>query len=1046
MPGRRGENATGSRNSDCEAIAFRFGTVTQGSEFAGGPAEKPETRRKCLGMKGIIMRTKLLLLSSVTLAASAFPAWAQDAQDAVEDDSDVIIVTAQRSDQKLQDVPIAISAFTAEALEKQQIKNTSDLQLTLPNITFTKTNFTSASFTIRGIGDLCVGVTCDSATAIHMNDAPLFGTRLFEGEFYDLAQIEVLRGPQGTLFGRNATSGVVNFRTARPDMSGFGASAEAEYGNYDSIKVKGMINLPISDTLGVRIAGFYLNRDGYTKNLYDNSQIDDRNMYGIRGSIRFEPSSSTTIDLMAQFFHERDSRMRNQKQLCQRDPTGVMGCLNSTRNYEFTNGNSTLGTIFASQEFFRIRGVPSGQPGQPNFSVGSLYGPDVFTGASNPADPRVVNTAFTPNYFTEEWIVQGSIKQDLGSGLSLKLGGNWQHVELDSQQDYNNAAQNRAPMQNGLNNLAAAAAGTFGAGLQAYLRPIANALIPNGPAGVLCTSASDPTGGGVFSGRRLCSNNPLAYDRSNSYQSSWSAEAIVSSDWDGPFNFLLGGIYGQLHLTENSYYVSAFGLDYAGGILGALGAAGAGIPPTATTSYALGPSFYRNNSPDLKVKTYGIFGEAYYDFSDAVKLTVGVRYNNDRKDITARTTLFTDAVGNSVLLPTGSASLSNALGYAGLDYDAGKPGVQEYSVRQARFGEWTGRAVLNWNITSDNLLYASYSRGYKSGGINPPLSPIFAVAETFDPEFVDAFEIGSKNQFGKMQLNLTAFYYKYAGLQLSRIVARTSVNDNVNAKIWGVEAEAIIRPIPEWTINISGSYLHTEVSDDKFLADSRDFGAGRADAVIIKDITNAANCAVGSTSGSVAGVNAYVNQVNSLINAGSIPGVTAGANLQPTSSFGAGSGLNSNGAFGICAVLNALAPTVGPAFGGISVALDGFRKNIKGNKLPGAPNFKFSAGMQYAAPIGDLTLTPRFDVTMTGETTGNIFNGPVNAIDSFWQANAQLQIDGADKKWFARAWIQNIFDQDSITGLYVTDQSSGNFTNIFTLEPRRYGITAGIKF
>ncbi len=107
-----------------------------------------------------------------------------------------------------------------KSLEKQQIENTSDLQLTLPNITFTKTNFTGSSFTIRGIGDLCVGVSCDQATAIHMNDAPLFNTRLFEGEFYDLAQIEVLRGPQGTLFGRNATSGVVNFRTARPDLVG----------------------------------------------------------------------------------------------------------------------------------------------------------------------------------------------------------------------------------------------------------------------------------------------------------------------------------------------------------------------------------------------------------------------------------------------------------------------------------------------------------------------------------------------------------------------------------------------------------------------------------------------------------------------------------------------------------------------------------------------------------------------------------------------------------------------------------------------------------
>ena len=99
-----------------------------------------------------------------------------------------------------------------------------------------------------------------------------------------------------------------------------------------------------------------------------------------------------------------------------------------------------------------------------------------------------------------------------------------------------------------------------------------------------------------------------------------------------------------------------------------------------------------------------------------------------------------------------------------------------------------------------------------------------------------------------------------------------------------------------------------------------------------------------------------------------------------------------------------------------------------------------------AAPVGDLTITPRVDYIYTGKSTGNIFNGVVNEVPSFSQVNAQLQVDGADKKWFVRAWIQNITNNDAITGLYVTDQSSGNFTNIFTLEPRRYGLTAGVKF
>ena len=186
-------------------------------------------------MKPIADNLRLSLAASASALAlfAANPAFAQAASAAADVDQGIeeIVVTAQRQAESLQDVPIAVSAFSAEALDRQQIENSSDLQLTLPNVTFTKTNFTSSSFTIRGIGDLCVGVTCDSATAIHINESPLLGTRLFETEFFDLERVEVLRGPQGTLFGRNATSGVVNFVTTKPNLNSFQASAEGEYGN-----------------------------------------------------------------------------------------------------------------------------------------------------------------------------------------------------------------------------------------------------------------------------------------------------------------------------------------------------------------------------------------------------------------------------------------------------------------------------------------------------------------------------------------------------------------------------------------------------------------------------------------------------------------------------------------------------------------------------------------------------------------------------------------------------------------------------------------------
>jgi outer membrane receptor protein involved in Fe transport len=993
------------------------------------------------------------LLAGVCAAAIAFPAFAQDTGSTADADTvaaNEIVVTAQRTSERLQDVPIAVSAFSSEALERQQIKTTSDLQLSLPNVTFTKTNFTSSSFTIRGIGDLCVGVTCDSATAISMNDTPLFNTRLFEGEFFDVGQIQVLRGPQGTLFGRNATSGVVDIIAAKPDMTGIHASIEGDYGNYNSQKVKGMINLPIGDTLAVRFAGYYLKRDGYTQNLYNNSKIDDRDMYGVRGSLRWQPTSTTTIDLMAQYFHERDNRMRIQKQLCQRDPTGILGCLNATLPNETTNANATLAEIFTSQQFFAVRGIPAA------FALGSLYGTDSYASAINPTDPRQVYTAYTPQYFTDEWIVTGSLDQELGGGLNLKVSGNWEKVGVDSSQDYNNAIQSRALIQPTLNTLAAAASGALGAQLQTYLAPVANALMPQGPTGPLCTSAPDPNGVGVFGGHAVCADVPLAFDRSVQYSKSWSSEAILSSKWDGMFNFLVGGIYAKSLVSENSYYVDSFGLDYFAGVAGTLGALGAGAPPSFLAS-----PFYRNNTNNFSLESYGVFGEGYFKFNDTFKLTLGLRYNHDKKDVSARTTLwvdntppvpvFLDSQAKSVLVPFGSDSITDAFGYSTLDFDANTPGAQEYAMGGVKFNELTGRAVLDINLAPDHLLYLSYSRGYKSGGINPPLSPVFQVPTTFAPEFVNAFEIGSKNQFGGLTLNLTGFYYKYKDLQLSRIVARTSVDDNVSADIYGLEAEAIVRPVRELTINVNASYLHTKVSQDKFLSNPRDFGGGRSDAVIIKDITTAANCAVApNTAGNAAGANAFVAAINGGINA------ATGAGLQGPTAFPSGSGIASTGAFSICSSLIRAAinadgtPTATAQLfdpNGITVYPSGVPVNIKGNQLPGAPNFKVAAGVQYAIPVGhDMTVTPRFDAIMTGTSYGSIFNGNINRIPSYTQLNAQIQIDGPDDKWFIRGYIQNISNSNSITGQYVTDQSSGNFTNIFTLDPRRYGVAAGFKF
>ncbi|HTO40102.1 MAG TPA: TonB-dependent receptor, partial [Rhizomicrobium sp.] len=142
----------------------------------------------------------------------------------------VTVTSSKLGGADVQSIPISITALSQEQLTATQTSGGPDLVKQVPNLTFTKTNFSGYSINIRGIGTQAISVTTDPAVAIALNDIPFIRNHFFEQEFYDLAQLEVLRGPQGTLYGRNATAGVVNLTTAKPTDQ-FEAMASGEIGN-----------------------------------------------------------------------------------------------------------------------------------------------------------------------------------------------------------------------------------------------------------------------------------------------------------------------------------------------------------------------------------------------------------------------------------------------------------------------------------------------------------------------------------------------------------------------------------------------------------------------------------------------------------------------------------------------------------------------------------------------------------------------------------------------------------------------------------------------
>ena len=338
-----------------------------------------------------------------SLVACGIPAgaMAQGANEELRSGNEAIVVTATRQPLLIERVPGSVLLLDETALEQAEgATGAEDLAELLPGVEAAVANGTQVAFQIRGIGAVDHQALTPTAAAVYLDGVFQATNVQTSALLYDLERVEVLRGPQGTLFGRNATSGVVNVVTAKPELGSFGGAGEFEYGNYNSIKVKGMLNVPLGDTIAFRAAGFYLNRDGFTRNTFDNSRIDDRDMYAIRGSLRWEPGADTTIDLMGYYFREDDNRMRIQKQLCQRDPTGVLGCLNNRRDFAKTNANSTFTGTLGSSEFLTINGIPG------TLGLNSLYGPDAYANFVEAPDVRVVNTEFTPEYFTDELQLQ----------------------------------------------------------------------------------------------------------------------------------------------------------------------------------------------------------------------------------------------------------------------------------------------------------------------------------------------------------------------------------------------------------------------------------------------------------------------------------------------------------------------------------------------------------------------------------------------------------------------------------------------------------------
>ena len=661
------------------------------------------------------VRAKWAVTASV-LALAGGLAHAAQAQEVSPTEVDEIIVTAQKREQSIRDVPIAVSAFSAETLDAMKIEGGSELLRAVPNVTFSKSNFSMYNFAIRGVGTKALSAASDPAVAVSFNNTPLIRNRLFEAEYLDVNRVEVLRGPQGTLYGRNATAGVVNML---PNIGGpnFEAMVKAEAGNYGSLRGQAMVNVPLGDTFWVRAAGSITSRDGFDYNTFTEEDVNGRDLWQTRLTLGWEPSSRFRANLIWEHFEEDDDRLRTGKQLCtpapNADQIGDYATTIETRG-RFSQG-CLPGSLYADEAYgvpnaegmaqvFMLNNITLGylplEPGQWFAStvqaMQGFYNP--YQGVTQSRNLREISTEYDPRYVATNDVVQLNVEFDLSDSLRLYSQTAYATDEFWSTQDY------ARYMSNEIFESSDDLFDVLGAPMQSVMAP-----------------------GGYYNDPQLgASRRMLSADLSRSDNRQFYQELRLQSAFDGNFNFSLGANYLDFK-TQDDYFVFNNTFNYLAEWFYGRTLGGPTNEPSTTrctdgtqgeciyVDYSSiddlvgdGHNYFRSKNA-VHTQSWAVFGEGYWDIGENKRLTIGLRYTDDTKTTT----------------PYPSQLLLGAEEPGGVGPTSGGTSVRGYPAWPDVEQNWqavTGRAVFDWKPRDGLMLYASYARGYKGGGDEPAAS------------------------------------------------------------------------------------------------------------------------------------------------------------------------------------------------------------------------------------------------------------------------------------------------------------------------------------
>lgn len=726
-----------------------------------------------------VMRSAMLSTISIASLGLGSVAYAQDeaaAEDAAEEEEyaeDAIIVTATKREQTLQDVPVAVSVTTADQIERAQVRDLKDLQTLVPSLRVSQLQSSaSTDFIIRGFGNGSNNVGIEGSVGVFIDGVYRSRSASAISDLPNLQRVEVLRGPQSTLFGKNASAGVISIVTAPPKYE-FGGSAEVSYGNYDAIVLKADVTGPIiADKLAFSLAGGINKRDGYGTNLLDGSKTSERDRWYARAQLLIEPSESISFRIIGDY-----------------DKIDENCCF--------------VGNVLAGPTAAAIEAI----------------------------------------------------------GGRINRGG------IFSYSEYQNF-----PSENKITNKGVSAQGDFELGALKL-----TSITAYRESSALTNADSD------FTSADIIGINAGDIDIETKTQ-----ELRLTSDFDGPFNFLLGGYYFDENIQNRQELRT--GVDFRNYVNALTGGAFisnepliralAGVPATAAPFG--GPGQGRTENWRYKNKAYSVFGTVDFEITDTLTLTGGFNYTKDKKDV-ASNTVVNDVFSGIDLVQVGAnlglpASIPAGTVTPGILYPRinncatvtaappatpGNPtrsgtcnpflGLQALQFQpqflnfpnavedgKTRDSKWTYSVRLAWEATDNLNFYASYGTGFKATSWNisfdsRPFGSDFIAGSPAQgaplgasairtaglalpnltsgtryalPEEATVMEAGLKARWDQVAFNLTVFKQSIKNFQGNSFVGTGFVLTNAGKQsTFGVEFDGSVSPVEGLRFTAGFTYL-----------------------------------------------------------------------------------------------------------------------------------------------------------------------------------------------------------------------------------------------